>query len=91
MCLDNITSDAREKQIEPGTPAYLIKMRRKRVTDSKPRKNEMEVDLTNCESSGGEMESAELTINGQNVYKSDLQLLKSDHEWLNKCLINAGQ
>ena len=68
MCLDKITSDAREKRIEPGTPAYLIKMRRKRVTDSKPRKNEMEVDLTNCESSGGEMESAELTRNGQNVY-----------------------
>ena len=67
-------------------------MSRKRVTDSKPRKNEMEVDLlTNCESSGGEMESAELTINGQNVYKSDLQLLKSDHEWLNERLINAGQ
>ena len=91
VCLDKITSDAREKRIEPGTPAYLIKMRRKRVTDSKPRKNEMEVDLTNCESSGGEMESAELTINGQNVYKSDLQLLKSDHEWLNERLINAGQ
>ena len=51
----------------------------------------MEIDLTNCESLVGEMELPEFTMNGQNIYKNDLQLLKSDHEWLNERLINAGQ
>ena len=48
----------------------------------------MEIDLTNCESLVGEMESPEFTMSGQNVYKNDLQLLKSDHEWLNEHLIS---
>ena len=90
VCLDKM-SDAKENRIEPGNPAYLIKMRRKHVTDSKSKKYEMEIDLSKCESSGDEMESPEFTINGQNVYKDDLQLLKSDYGWLNERLINAGQ
>ena len=31
------------------------------------------------------------TVCGQNIYKSDLQLLKSKPEWLNERLIDAGQ
>ena len=39
------------KQIEPGYPVYLIKMRRKHVTGSKSEKDEIEIDLSKCESS----------------------------------------
>ena len=93
VCLDNkLTSDAKGNRIKPGNPAYLIKMRKKHAIDSKSENDVMEIDLSECESSDDkEMESPEFIINGQNIYSGDIQILKTDHEWLNERLINAGQ
>ena len=49
------------------------------------------IDLSKCVSSSTQIESPQFTVCGQNIYKSDLQLLKSKHEWLNERLIDAGQ
>ena len=92
QCLDDPASDSKQKRIAPGNPAYLIKMRRKRVVDSKTNTDDKKIiDLSKCVSSSTQIESPQFTVCGQNIYKSDLQLLKSKHEWLNEPLIDAGQ
>ena len=89
QCIDDPISHSKQKRIAPGNPAYLIKMRRKRAIDSITNKDD--IDLSKYDSSNTQIESPEFTIYGQNIYKDDLQLLKSAHEWLNEHLINAGQ
>lgn len=49
------------------------------------------IDLSKCDSSNNQIESPEFTIYGQNVYKNDLQILKSAHEWLKERLITAEE
>ena len=90
VCVEMEIPVAKRNHCEPGNPAYLVKMRRKCVKDSKSQ-DVIKIDLDKYESSEEGMESPEFTINGQNIYRDDLQILKDDHKWLNERLINAGQ
>ena len=58
QCLDDPALDSKQKRIAPGNPAYLIKMRRKCVVDSKTNTDDKKIiDLSKCVSSSTQIES----------------------------------
>ena len=50
----------------------------------------VEIDLDKYQSMEAAL-SPQITVNGQDVFSTDLQILRDESKWLNKRLINAGQ
>lgn len=65
-----------------------MKMRREHSV--KESMDVVEIDLDKYQSMEAAL-SPQITVNGQDVFSTDLQILRDESKWLNERLINAGQ